>query len=764
MPHPRNEGFVGREALLAEVERSLRPGGGSAATVALTQALSGLGGVGKTQLAIRYVHDHAADYDAVLWVAADPPARLASDFADLARAFGLPEATRTTDVNAQIRAVREHLQSPGPCRWLLVFDNADDPDVLRGYLPTRGPGHVLVTSRRAHWPSGVHVLRVRVMERRESIALLLGHSGLADAAAAAALAEALGDFPLALAQAAGYLKESGMALGTYLDLFRERRRELLDRGTAEGYAPTQADAPDEEQWTVFATLDLAMRRIDLPEAEDLLGLIACLAPDAIPRSLLAQEIPDPLRLGDAIKALGKHSLIQVGSDAIEAHRLVQAVALDRMSLEAQSKQAGRAVTLLERVFPRESNDTRTWGDCRAFQPHADKAASLAEHRGVTPETVGELLDRVGIFDEWRARFEDAEARYVRALAIKEAAFGVGGPSVAGSLNNLGRVLRRRADLAGARRRLERALRIEESAYGPEHPRVASILGNLGNVAFDEGDLAGARRLQERALRINESAYGPEHADVASTLGSLGIVAGQQGDLAEARRRLERALGIEERAYGPNHSQVARTLGNLGIVAQRQGDLDGARRLQERALRIEESAYGPDHPEVARTLTNLGNIAIEKGDLAEARRRLEQALGIKESAYGPEHPQVAITLSNLGIVAGRQGDLAGARRLMERALRVFELAHGPDHPHVASALGNLGNVAKNQGDLDGARRLMERALRIFRSAFGDQHPSAITTLDNLRAIEARIRSGEEAQEAPNRTADEGPDAANPPTPG
>ncbi|MBV8234919.1 MAG: hypothetical protein JO075_04380, partial [Acidimicrobiia bacterium] len=347
MPHARNAGFVGRKPLLKQIERALRPKARSSPTVALTQAISGLGGIGKTQLTIEYVYRHAADYDAVLWVLADPPATLATEYADLARVVGLPESRGTTKVDEQARAVRRWLESPASGRWLLVFDNAEGPEVLKDYLPTRHAGHVLITSRRAHWPGGVQPIAVLTLTRAEAVKLLLRRSGQADADAAAALAEALGDFPLALAQAAGYLAASGLALGDYLGLFREHRADLLRRG-----AP-----PDDYRLTVFATLDLAMRRIAAPEAEDLLGLIACLAPDAIPRTLLEQAFdpdgaregspPRQLRLADALAALGRYSLIKAGPQVIEAHRLVQAVAWDRMASEVQARHAERAVTLLE---------------------------------------------------------------------------------------------------------------------------------------------------------------------------------------------------------------------------------------------------------------------------------------------------------------------------------------------------------------------------------------------------------------------------------
>jgi tetratricopeptide (TPR) repeat protein len=609
MPHPDNADlFVGRKK-------------------ALVQAIHGLGGVGKTHLAIRYVYEHAADYDAVLWVTADPPSKLVTDYADLARPLGLPEATRTTDVNEHIAAVRRWLESAASGRWLLVFDNAESPEALRDYLLTRHAGHVLVTTRRSRWEQAARAIEVQTMERRESVRLLLERSGQVDAAAASELAEALGDLPLALAQAAGYLADSGLSIASYLELFRQRRAELLQRG----------DPPDGSRLTVFATFDLALRRIDRPDVEDLVGLLACLAPDEIPRSLLEAGLGDTLRLADGLAVLGRLSLLQAGPQFVEVHRLVQAVAWDRMPAEAQTRQAERAVRRLSALFPTEIHDVRTWDAGKALQPHADQVAQLAEQCEVAPEVVGNLLDSVGILDRYRARYADAEARFRRALAIKEVVYGHDHPEVAHTLTMLSIVVRLQGDLPGARVLLERALRMIEAAPGPDNPELARALGNLGDVARREGNLFEARALLERALHIQETACGHDHPDVAVTLGNLGIVTQLQGDLSGARTLHERALQIKEARFGSDHFEVARTLVNLGILAGKQEDVRGARALQERALRILEAAYGPEHPDVALALGNLGLALLRLGEPGKAAPIAERALDVFRRSLGDKHP-------------------------------------------------------------------------------------------------------------------------------
>jgi len=222
LPHLRNPNFTGRKDLLARLRQALTYG----QPAALTQAIHGLGGVGKTQLAVEYAYRHADDYDLVWWVRAEEPAALAADYAALARPLDLPEKDEP-DQRLVVQAVRRWLgQHDG---WLLVFDNARRPEDLRPYLPPGGAGHVLVTSRDPHWRALASPLTVQVMERAESVAFLLKRTSQTDEAAAAELAEALGDLPLALAQAGAYVSQTGTTFPAYLDLFQTRRTELWEK-------------------------------------------------------------------------------------------------------------------------------------------------------------------------------------------------------------------------------------------------------------------------------------------------------------------------------------------------------------------------------------------------------------------------------------------------------------------------------------------------------------------------------------------------------
>ena len=601
VPHSRNRNFTGREDLLDALAQALSSG----TPAALTQAIVGLGGVGKTQLALEYAYRHAADFDIVRWIRSEQTATLVGDYAELGRALGLA-GPDDTDLEAVAQVVRRWLS--GRDRWLLVLDNATSPEEIRPYLPPECTGQVIITSRcRTGWRGTAKPLAVPTWPRDESVDFLLRRTGQTDEQAADRLADILGDLPLALEQAGAYIDTIGISLDKYIDLFCDHQQALLS-----DWHPS-----DEYPAPVLTTWELSFTRVRdaSPAAADFLNLCAFLAPDDIPRALLAEgaehlprelgeAVADEFKLNALLEVVHRYSLLEVEGLALGMHRLVQAVARDRLDDDGRCRWAAVAVELLNSAFPYDEYDPATWDTAERLLPHALAAAGHSEELDAAPETAGRLLNQSGGYFCTRAQFAEAKRSYQRALQIGEATYGPDHPNIAAAVNNLGSVLLDLGDLAAARQAFERALKIDAAVYGPDHPAVARDLNNLGRVLHDLGDLAGARQAFERALKIDEAVYGPDHPAVAIQVNNLGIVLQDLGDLAAARQQFERALKIDEAAFSPDHPTVARDVHNLGSVLQDLGDLAAARQQFERALRIMDTVYGKDHPE---TRTVRGNL-------------------------------------------------------------------------------------------------------------------------------------------------------------
>jgi tetratricopeptide (TPR) repeat protein len=712
--------FTGRGELLEELAAHLDSRG--------LVVLTGIAGVGKTQLALAHVAAHRGDYQLVWWLRAELPATLIADYAALADAHQL--AAPEQPLPDKVAAVRRFLQ--GGAGWLLVFDGARDARVIEPYVPARSRGHVLITSRDPRWDE-VEPVEVGVLSRPESVGFLHRHARASDNLAAQ-LASELGDLPLALEQARAYLRDSGESTGEYLERLRERAR----------MQPAGAGTPRHEHLTTLAfATSLERARRHAPAAERLLTLLAFLGPDDIPKALLRRwprALPAELRglasrsgVGGTLRALDALALAQAHADAATVHPRVQAAMRARLDRRGQRRWAAAAVRLLRAAFPATAADPTAWPACARLLPHALVAAGHAEELKVAREATALLLRQAAAYLQQRGELRGARKLYERSVALLEARLGPDHLQVAATVGGLAETLRELGDLAGARAAHERGLAILEGRLRPDAPDVVAALGRLAQVLHEQGDLAGALALRERVLAVHQTRRGPAHPSVAAALTSLATVLRDQGDLAGARERLERALAIRESALGPRHPSVATSLDNLGLVLRDLGDLQAARRCLERALAVREAAAGPAPADTARSLEKLGLVLRDLGDHANAQVAWERALQAREQQLGPDHLDVARSLANLGLALRGRGDLARARSCYERALWIRERRLGPDHPEVASSLESLALVLHALGDLRGAYDAYRRAVEILQARLGAGHPEVIvaqTKLDNV----------------------------------
>jgi tetratricopeptide (TPR) repeat protein len=556
---PRNRHFTGRGDLLQALRQQLAET--RAGAVVQAGAVHGLGGVGKTQLAVEYAHRYAADYNLVWWVPAERPPTISGRLAQLGRRLDLAELP---SLEEQVGVVFDALGQRD--RWLLVYDNAQQPADLEGLWPPTGAGQVLVTSRNPAWSGVATPVAVDVLPRDHAVSFLRERTGSGEQAVLAELAELLGDLPLALEQAAAYMEETTTTPSDYLWLLVDRAKELFTLGRPTG-----------SQQTIATTWTVALDRIrtEAPAAEDLLCLCAYLAPDDLPRSLLvdhpevlpehlANTVSDRLGFGQVLGALRAYSLMTVTAEALSTHRLVQAVVRHGLDPESAREWVGAAVALVGARFPEQAVDVRVWPDAARLLPHALAATTHSEELGANPTATCRLLDGAGRYLVGRAEYLQARKLHERALSIAIQA-GPDRLNTAITHANLGLVLQDLGDLDGARSRLERALAIRQARLGADHPTTANSLTQLGLVLHAQGDLDGALALQERALAIREARLGVDHPESAQSLNNVAAVLHARGDLDDAHRLCRRAVAILEARLGPNHPDAVRSRRQLAEV-------------------------------------------------------------------------------------------------------------------------------------------------------------------------------------------------------
>jgi hypothetical protein len=652
--------LVGREGLLADINSRLRSANGPGPRIL---ALHGLGGAGKTSVAVEYAHRHLSEVGVAWLFPAGNPTALTAGFGELAGQLRPREGVEHED---RVALVHSALADYGP-GWLLVFDNAPDKESVERFIPPAGGGRVLITSRNALWPRR-QAVEVPVLGREVAAEFLTSQTGDSDEQAAAALADEVGGLPLALEQAAAYMQAVGESLTGYLALFRRRRSDLLRRGKPSGYGGTVATA-----W------DLAFKQLEqsAPEAVGLLRLLAFCAPEAVPLRLLLQRQPgiterlspqvaevlvplleDELAADDAIAALRRYSLVRPAEDgAVSVHRLVQAVTDDQIPAELAGQWPRAAAALIEAAIPTGSRKRDRWRDFAALLPHAEKALARGSS-GI--ERIAGYLGNSGSY---------AAARDLQqtVLAAREQTLNPKHPDILIARHNLAHWAGQAGDPAGARDRGWALLPLIAWALGAEHPGTLAVRADIahwtrkarrrGSPDRERPDTLPARADRPRRgrqgegprraaaqydklLPVLERIRGREHLDTLAARADLAWSTGEAGSPFEARDRFAALLPVVERVLGSEdpltlgvHAGLARWTGSKRGV----GDAASARDQFAALLPVYERVLGPGHPETLYIRHSVARWTGQAGDPARARDLYAVLLFERQRILGPNHP-------------------------------------------------------------------------------------------------------------------------------
>jgi hypothetical protein len=629
----RNLGFTGRDGMLNRLHEALRSGSRVA-----VQALQGMGGVGKTQLALEYAHRFAGEYDLAWWIPAEQPGLIGEHLVALAQKIHLVPAGTTTP--EAVEALRDHLRRIE--RWLLVFDNAEDRDELSAWLPD-GPGHLLITSRNPNWTGVAVPVNVDVFTRAESTALLHSHLPWLGEVDADRLAGALGDLPLAIGQAGDLLAETRLPAETYLSELADHAADLMREGRPpSGYATSLAASV-----TVTAENLCAAD----PAAGQLLHLCAHLGPEPIPADLfsarpdllpeaLATVARKPVAFGRAFAHISRYGLARLTDTGIILHRLVQAVLRDTDPDADTHRDA--VERLLAAARPDDANNPRWWPRWTVLLPHilaADPVASSNPGlRSAAKDAVWHLMAR-------------GDAR--TALPLAE-----------------------HFHQAWTRR------------YGPDNASALAAAHTLAVVHRELGRYRRAHDLDQDTLARYRRQLGDDHPNTLNSASNLAADLREVGEHDRARRLDEDTLARRRRVRGDDHPETLISANNLAASLYLLGHYAEAGRLNEDTLARRRRVLGDDHPNTLSSANNLAADLRELGDYGRARQLEEDTLTRRRRVLGDDHPH---TLDSASKVAGdlrALGEYGRARELDEDTLTRRRRVLGDDHPHTHASAGNL----------------------------------------------------------------------------
>jgi tetratricopeptide (TPR) repeat protein len=674
---PRAPHFAGRRELLTEIRHRLERGGSPTVLV-------GLGGVGKTRLAREYVHLWSGEYDLVWWVPAEQSSQAMSALAALSDQLGLPSAP---DLRQTVRTALTTLEESS-LRWLLVYDNADRPRDLAQFLPAGG-GHVLVTSRDAAWADETEeTLRVGVFPRAESIEFLREWGVTAPAEDCHALAEQLGDLPLALDQVCAMQTATGMPVSEYIRLFAEHLDELLSAGRRAGSQTTTV--------TTLFNAAAGRLRVTSAAAAHLLELLAFMAPVPVKLSLLhgaRNGKVSPLlqraiyRLDELTRVatlLGRYGLAQVAldRDEIQVHRLVQLVVRESLSESAARARRLDVHRLLATANPGSPDSTLTWPQHAEIGPHLLPSGAL---RALPVELRQPVLDQIRYLE----RFGDYdESARLGRLAVDEW----------------------RTD----------------DALGPEHPLTVRASRQLANAlrALGSYEESEAMVMDTLDLLRESDDYGEDHPDTLSFTAVAAFHLRLSGKYAEALDFDRRRHETLRRVYGSDDRRALLAWHNYAVNLRLLGDPASALPIDLQILDRLAGAGDPETPAAAR------NLAWDQLDLGRAADAVATLDARKPVSRGDN----AIIISRTMAVALRRlGRLNESLRAATTTYRSAQQRFGPDHHLTLAAIMTYANTLRASGDAVGARSLLTEALDRYRRLFGEHNPLTLAAAANLTAV-------------------------------
>lgn len=733
---PRNPNFTGREDLLESLHQRLLK---EHTTAVLPHALHGMGGVGKSLLAIEYLYRRLGDYDVVWWITAERTTQISLSLVELAPRLGLQPSG---DSSSTVAAVLEALRRGVPySNWLLVFDNAESPESVSSFFPQGGPGNILVTSRNPQWASIARPLEVDVFRREESKHLLRVRGPEISDSDADRLAEALGDLPLAIEQAAAWHAETGMLADEYLRLLSEKRVDLLS-----------VSAPLDYQLPVIAAWNISLDQLESknPAALQLLQVCSFCAPEPISRTLFARmqgrpiapeldaALADPIRLGQVIREIGRYSLARFDhrTNSIQMHRLVQTALLARMTADEQARMRHGTHLLLAANDPNNPSAVDRWARYGELYPHVLVSGALHSP------------------DPW-----------VRTLVINECKY-----------------LMYWGDYESGRSLARTAYEDWRETLGSDHPQTLRVARWLGFLLFNMGRYAEAAALNAVVVEAYARSFGEDHQDTVDATGNVAIDHRVRGDFHAALDLSRTVHRRYVRLLGPEEPETLRAAHNVGVCLRLAGDFAAARQLDEETWHSRIRIYGQDHVDSLRTWLGLVVDIRELGDYAVALTYHREIVTQARNLLGAANPLALSALRHLAVALRKAGhheealatarqvqadlvrrfgdhnpesmaatleltshlrhpeatggsaehpiDMGTARELGAVILREYSTTYGELHPHTLSAAVNLAVSHRLSGDPGRALEIDERVLGEFRSRLGEDHPSTLICLTNL----------------------------------
>jgi tetratricopeptide (TPR) repeat protein len=742
----RNKDFVGRQSQLNRLITILYSE--NIEEDCQRAALVGLGGVGKTQIALEcaFQLQSMSPMCSVFWVRASDTTSFDNAYRVIGQQLEIPGLEDDkTEVN---RLVKARLSQESTGSWLMIVDNADDFETfyngndnkgsgaLSEYLPFSTLGAILFTTRdreAATRYAGSNVIDVDEMDDRESRDLLqrsLQNKELVkDEVGITTLLKSLVNLPLAIMQAAAYLNAKSSTIAEYLRLYTESGDNVIKL--------LSKDFEDIRRYPgmknpVATTWLISFKQIQVrnPLAADYMAFISCIKEQDIPRDLLppASEFDKTEALG-TLQAFG-FIRARLSGASYDMHRLVHIAMQNWLKLKDEWKGwSEKTLEEIVNVFPLPQHENRAvW---MMYLPHAKCAiASFEQSFGEAKDLPWSLLHNLGCCCQLQGKYAEAEAMHRQTLQLKETVLGKEHPDTLMSMNNLAESLRQQGKYADAEAMHRQTLQLKETVLGKDHPRTLMSMMNLANSLLQQGKFVEAEVMHRQTLQLKETVLGKEHPDTLDSMNNLAISLRQQGKYAEAEVIDRQTLQLKETVYGKEHPSTLISMNNLALSLRQQGKYADAEAIHWQTLQLRETVLGKEHPDTLASMNNLAESLGGQGKYADAEAMHRQTLQLRETVLGKEYPDTLISMNNLAILLHQQGKYAEAEAMHRQTLQLQETVLGKEHPDTLASMNNLAESLGGQGKYAEAEAMDRQALQLRETVLGKEHPDTLASMNNL----------------------------------
>ncbi|KAN0086959.1 putative kinesin [Elaphomyces granulatus] len=780
VPFERNPRFLGRHNEVARLQERI-----VSKDRVRKMAITGLGGVGKTQIALEIayqIRDKKPEFS-IFWIPATSAEKIEQAY------MGIGECLRLQDVTPadMKKAVKAHLSSEKTGPWLLIIDNLDDMNmwttsdasspVFKTYIPQSKYGFVLFTTRNQQLATtivGPDVISIPEMDDKIATDLLrvslIRQDLVNDSQPTTQLLRQLSYLPLAIIQAASYMNQTGVSVATYLS-FLERQEdemvELLSQDFEDEWRYAESKNPVAVTWLI--SFHQIQRLNSL--AADYLSFMSCVDPRDIPLSLLPPD-SSQIKQQSALGLLKAYSFItgQADDQTLSLHRLVHLATRNWLQsggmLEQWTVNTGKRLT---DIFPSHAHENRIlW---RKYLPHALFVLQSKEFQNDTQDRE-DLVQKVAIclyndgryheaevlFKEvfekkrkrlknddremltsmaWMAatyqnqgRWTEAEKLSVQVMETFKTVLGPEHPSTLASMHNLAYAYRDQGRWTEAEKLGVQVMETRKTVLGPEHPSTLISMSNLASTYQHQGRWTEAEKLGVQVMETFKTVLGPEHPDTLTSMHNLASTYKKQGRWTEAEKLEVQVMGTGKTVLGPEHPNNLTSMSNLACTYQYQGRSMEAEKLFVQVMETQKTVLGPEHPDTLTSMHNLASTYEYQGRWTEAEALFVQVLETEKTVHGPEHPSTLTSMSNLASTYQTQGRWTEAEKLSVQVMETFKTVLGPEHPDTLTSMSNLALTYQTQGRWTEAEALFVQVLETEKTVLEPEHPSTLTSMSNL----------------------------------